>query len=252
MLSPLWIHPKTPCEQITDGSVSIATSEQGYISCDNIAFAIQNVSLAKERIDLEDNGNRLYLVEHAMAFCVIYGIQSAILKGLELNWDFSRLSHQVAWQNGNTPQTVLGRPDGRIWDPVVRDIRKYTLHDKKSLYYVVQNNIQHIDEYGTQIFLTAPEDIKALKIQCDTKDQRAFSVLSITDGILDKSVRQKIFHARSIAVTTNWEEVIWHALGDVIGDLIGFGRICANIHVYPNVYYHNATIGCANKLIALT
>jgi len=246
----LLISPNTIRRTITDEAVNISPSSLGVLFSGKIQFSLPNVVFARERVDLEHSRGKLYLVEHTAAFCALSGIHSGIVKGTNSKWNLCRPSHQVAQTNGDGPDTILGRSDGRIWKPEVPPLELKSLKNIKTQFWVINREFHFKDEFGTNIVMSPPNNIRAMTIKCHHKHYSAEVIFSLFDGIPDTNIKRKILRSRSIAVIGSWnEEAIWHAIGDVIGDLIGIGRLCADIDVELHSFYHNATIGCLRTIL---
>jgi hypothetical protein len=226
-------------------------SSRGVITADGIEFRIEHVCFAKERVDLQCGNDRLYLIEHAAALCAIFGVHSATIQGLTSDWDQRRSSHQVASVNGDTPQSVLGRSDGKIWGAMKKQVLRKALKNSVVEYLVMLNELKLIDDFGTKIGLFPAGNCEKMSVSCHHGNHHASVRFSIIDGVLKDDERDRILEARSVAVLGVWNsEAVWHALGDVLGDLVGLGKICANIDVELSPFYHNATINCVKGIVS--
>lgn len=237
---------------VADQSMAVFPSRKGVIHAGGVEFCVTNVCFARERVDLQQGSRRIYLVEHAAAMCAIFGIHSAAIYGTEREWNYKRPSHRLARENGDSPQSVLGRSDGRICYAFKRNIPRAALQSKSVEFRVVLGKKAFTDEFGNRVELWPARECEKITIQCHHGHYCAETHFSVVDGVSKEESRERIGQARSVAVVGAWsEEAVWHALGDVLGDLVGLGKLSANISVEVSAFYHNATIGCLRQLMQL-
>jgi hypothetical protein len=182
----------------------------------------------------------------------LLGVHSASIVGLQQVWDWNRPSHKEAFNNHGSPSDILGRPDGRIWSVPKISVGVRKLNDVCIRYASVQKELSVTDEYGTCINVRPAKNNRALQIRCTTTNITYCVSLSPQHGLIDKHRLGAILTSQSIAVTRCWTaEAVRHAIGDIIGDIVGMGKILGDIDVTLNYFYHNATLATIKSIYRL-
>lgn len=239
----------TFANEIEDGAIFLRPLDKPYLECNEIALCPSNVVYAESRVDVAENGRFCFLVEHMSAFCTLNGIQSCSSTGLNTTFDENRKSHVDAAKVNHKPQHVLGRADGRIWGNTSANISR-RLNGNYRRYYRLNREISYRDAFGSEVLLRPAADVTKLDIQCKADGFIAACEASVQDGINESDLKWKVFLSRSIAVVRRWDsETLHHAMGDVIGDIIGIGGILAHISIRLDMNYHAATIGAVRTVM---
>lgn len=212
---------------------------------------------AWDRVDLGQGASRVFLVEHAAAACALFGVLAAEVHSLIERFDPSRPSHAAAAAAGYLPTDTFGSADGRIWKQVgdwplrqAGSIRMCSIADTVTLDTHVEG--PDASRYMTRITL-APPSAATIDVRCAVNGHCVVVRYDPAIGVLDRHLRDDIAAARSIAVKPEYrwdEEAIMHALGDVIGDIVGIGHVLANLDVELGYCYHAATHSVRNRLLS--
>ena len=254
-LRKLKLQPNTVSKGFRSDVIEIQPCHLRALYLNGIEASISNVSYAFERVDLSFAKKRVYLVEHAIGLCAMYGIHSAVISGQETEWDLSRPSHRKAKKEGHLPKDVLGEGSGRISDTICDiDIRD-PINGGDIEFTVIDDQISYSSPTGTKIHLlppSNPETLSALSVSCSYKNLKVELIMDLRTGISNKDLRASLLKARSIAVIGNWtKEAVTHAVGDIIADIVWLGRIAADIKVDLGLGYHQATAEIVRRVLAV-
>lgn len=239
------IRGKTLSQELMDGEVLLRPGTGSCITYqDELDLTLENVMYYRERVDVERDAVRAFLVEHVHAMCAIHGVHVANACGLVTQWDMARGSHRVAKQVGSPASSVLGRSDGRIWGGET----PFSLNVVPSglcSYNGVDRDFRFEAE-GCVVHLSSVSGSGPARFHCSYGTFSSEIDVDLETGATDRAMVKRILEARSLAVTGSWsQETVDHALGDVIGDILGLGRIYGHCRVDLALNYHRATVGCA-------
>lgn len=242
---------QTFSNEITDGTIRLAGSSRGILTANGVEIAPANAVKFYDRVDLEGLNRKVFLVEHAAAFCAIHGVQSATILGVNTQWDSKRPSHQEAKTNGYEPSDVLGRPDGTVWQLDIPTVKREYI-DVDRLVVAPEKEVTFTDSANETTASVFPARLgDDVTVQVKGGGFSAEIVVSFEDGVTNFEHRKRLLTSRSLAVLGIWtEESVWHALADVVGDVIGLGRIWGHIDVQLGFYYHAATVGLAKQVFS--
>ncbi|MHA1371729.1 MAG: hypothetical protein ACTSWN_14715 [Promethearchaeota archaeon] len=231
-------------------------SEMGII-INNIKLDHSKVVHHDFRVDISENGNFAYLVEHPVAFLTILGIHDAIVNGTRKDWDFHRATDRSAYARDLQPSAVVGPSDGTIGGDLKDEIESIKLirkKDKLKIYTLKQSASYKVDSNNKINFgpATAGQTFLSIKVMLFNMgpisailhpEHGLVSSLNKT-GLFDTSLKKKVIFARTPAMLGITNEALFHALGDLAGDIAGIGNLRAgNINATLGRGYHRTTIG---------
>lgn len=184
-----------------------------------------------------------------MAFCAIFGIHSADIRGCCCEWDNNRPTHNEARQAGFSSSDILGLGSGQIWEIASPHVAKFQIRSSLVDCTIIAGKAEYEGANGTHIVLLPPKDINALSVICVHNHNRKELLYDPRDGVVDPTAIASLLCSRSVELTRLWnEESLTHALGDVLSDIVWIGRILADIEVQLEPFYHEATIGIVQRL----
>jgi len=248
----------TLSKPIVSGNVVILPMkkpEGGKIIINGIEAKPENVVKYDARVDMMDptTKKRCFIIEHVLGPLRMLGVTDAIVLGLDKTWNFLRPEHRFAYSLGLTPEVVVGREDGKQRPKLEGIIDSVRLKTDKQFYVTVAQEVyfKTVDIFGHKGEITIaplpPESGIVLNIELFKNSIEDIRLGE--NGLEDKHLAKKILDARTpFLIGIEKEEALFHAIGDVIADTVGLGRLTdAKIDVKLNFFYHSLTVGAIKR-----
>lgn len=226
---------------VRDSTVEVRPGPGTGFTVNGIPVDMSMVVRADNRIDLAMGDNRAFIIEHALACLTIHGVDSAEIIGVTSEFDPTRKTHEEARVLGLPASASVGPPDGRICSdlcPKVEANRKYV--DRSFDLTPVHRKVR-VDGLGT--LTLEPCDHEGLEVVAEGYAGEARAYFDPQRGIESQEKRDLICSSVTPAlIGFDSMESLWHAVGDLIGDLVGLGRIGgARATLYIDDEYHDLT-----------
>jgi hypothetical protein len=231
--------------------VSPAKPNSG-ITLNGILACPKNVARGDSNVVLRQGSNYAFTVEHPLAALRISGIQDAVVQGVEEKWEFSRPQHRTAYALGLKPSSVLGNPEGTISGGLIEMIAKLGIRD---------SGVQRDEITLAQSVSVTTEDGGKLEIQpaeLGTGLQIELRLWSLGPlkarfdpevGLEPNELRTRVGRSVTGFIKGPVEDSLYHALGDIVGDLAGTAGIDdAVVRAKFMRRYHQLTMMAAKKM----
>ena len=138
---------------------------------------------------------------------------------------------------------------GTLWSSDFAKSLKIRMLERKIEFLVLSGTSKFWNQEGTEITLSPPSDPEELRISCQGDKAVRTVCINPTIGVADLEINQSLLFARSFGLLKKWDlETVTHAVADIIGDIIGLGRILADIEVKLGPFYHKTTVGIIREI----
>jgi hypothetical protein len=231
-------------------SVSPAKPNSG-ITLNGILACPRNVVRGDSNVVLHEGLNYAFTVEHPLAALRMSGIHDASIEGVEEKWEFSRPQHRAAYSLGLKPSSVFGNPEGTISGGLMELIAEQGISD---------SGIQRDEMTVTQSISVTTQDEGKLEIEPAEKGTGLEIELCLWNlgplkvrfdsevGLEPSELRVRVGKSVTGFIKGPIEDSLYHALGDIIGDLAGIGGIDdAGVKAKFMRRYHQLTMTALKK-----
>jgi hypothetical protein len=188
----------------------------------------RNVVRGDSNVVLHEVSNYAFTVEHPLAALRMSGIHDASVEGVEEKWEFSRPQHRAAYSLGLKPSSVFGNPEGTISGGLMELIAEQGISDSgvQRDEMTVAQNVSVTTQDGGKLELEPAEKGVGLKIQLSLWNLGPLKVRFDPEvGLKPNELRIKVGKSVTGFIKGPVEDSLYHALGDIIGDLAGTGGI---------------------------
>lgn len=202
-------------------------------------------------VTLRDGGNYAFTVEHPLAALRICGIHDALVDGIEQEWDFSRPQHRAAYSLMLKPSAVLGGPDGTISGGLVELTANENVFDTGAVRdeKTIDKDIVVTTEDGGRLEIRPARKGTGLDIELYLASLGPLKAIFDPESGLPAELRSKVGKSVTAFIKGPNEDSLYHALGDLIGDLAGIGGIDdAIIRAKFMRNYHLLTMNAVRKM----
>lgn len=143
----------------------------------------------------------------------------------------------------------MGRSDGSVWGDDDPSVEQKSIGAERIILGVNREFAFTDKQYGTAAMVSPARLGEGVMVRVARGGFSVETHVSFEHGVTNPEHQRRLLTSRSVAVLKDWtEEALWHGLADVIGDVIGLGRVWGYINVELELYYHEATIGMAKQL----
>jgi hypothetical protein len=199
---------------------------------------------------LRGGSNYAFTVEHPLALLRMCGIHDASVEGVEEEWEFARPQHRAAYALMLRPSAVLGSPDGTISGGLMESVSREVIDSKaQRSELTVSESINITTEDGGKLEVhPAPEgtglDIELYLATIGPVKAR----FDPEHGLKPDELRFRVGESVTSFIKGPVEQSLYHALGDIIGDLAGTGGIDdAYVKARFMRRYHYLTMSAVKK-----
>jgi UDP-3-O-acyl-N-acetylglucosamine deacetylase len=202
------------------------------------------------RVVLRRDGSYACVVEHPIASLKIMGVHDAIIEGTRSTWDFSSPTCRYAYALGLAPSVLVGCPDGTISGGLVEAIRRVGV--KQSETPKIETTVAEPVAVSTQkegkLLIEPASEGTGLQVRLFFFNVGPLEARLDPYRGLNQELQERVSKARTPLLAKDPMERLYHALGDVIGDVAGTGGV-DNAYVEARLrrYYHIVTIGAMKK-----
>jgi hypothetical protein len=231
--------------------VSPAKPNSG-ITLNGILACPKNVVRGDSNVVLREGSDYAFTVEHPLAALRMSGIHDASVQGVEERWEFSRPQHRAAYSLGLRPSSVFGNPEGTISGGLMELIAEQGIRD---------SGVQRDETTLAESVSVAIQDGGKLEIEPAEKGAGLRIELSLWSlgpikarfdpevGLEPPDLRGRVAKSVTGFIKGPVEDSLYHALGDIIGDLAGTGGIDdAMIKAKFMRRYHQLTMTAVKKM----
>lgn len=242
----------TMAEPVRNGQIEVKPNLEGTgIIVNGVPVNYELIVHSRERVDICKDRRIIYLIEHHVAALTLAGITDAQIVSHRRNWDFYRPEDRSAYSTGSTPDTVLGDPAGVIGRSLVESLMrapKVALNIQQD--YLKPNSAFEITHKDYGYIKIAPLTYKeGLVIDLNFYGSKLYAHFKIEPPHLPRSLICRISEAVTPFLAGSCKKAIYHVIGDLIGDLIGIGKIFnAEVKADLRGSYHYLTIHLIKKI----
>jgi hypothetical protein len=231
--------------------VSPAKPNSG-ITLNGILACPKNVVRGDSNVVLREDSNYAFTVEHPLAALRISGIQDAAVQGVEEKWEFSRPQHRAAYSLGLKPSSVLGNPEGTISGGLIDIILKQGIIDSgvQRDETTLMQSVSVTNQDGGKLEIEPAERGAGLRIEVTLWNLGPIKARFDPElGLVDDELRAKVAKSVTGFIKGPVKDSLYHALGDIIGDLAGTGGIDdAVVKAKFMRRYHQLTMTAIKKM----
>lgn len=231
--------------------VSPAKPNSG-ITLNRILACPRNVVRGDSNVVLHEAMNYAFTVEHPLAALRMCGIHDASVEGVDERWEFSRPQHRAAYSLGLKPSSVFGNAEGTISGGLMELIAEQGIsdsgvqRDEKTLTQSVSVTTQN----GGKLEIEPAEKGAGLKIELYLWNLGPLKARFDPEvGLEPSELRIRVGKSVTGFIKGPVEDSLYHALGDIIGDLAGTGGIDdAGVKAKFMRRYHQLTMTAVKKM----
>ncbi|WEU40599.1 MAG: hypothetical protein OdinLCB4_001310 [Candidatus Odinarchaeum yellowstonii] len=235
------------------GSTELKPNFEGTgITINGITVTPSSVIHSRDRVDIREGDHIVYLIEHHIAALTLTGITDAHIISHRTEWNFYRPEDRAAYSTRSEPCMVLGDPNGVIGTQLVKSLVNASKTTLKIIHpYVKPSKPVEIElEENGFIHLTPLEKDNIAVIKLGFKNSKIKTIFKTTYPNISKTLLYKISNSITPFLSDN-EITIYHVLGDLIGDLIGIGKIIGvEIQASLKNSYHLLTFKLIQKIMS--
>jgi hypothetical protein len=207
--------------------VSPAKPNSG-ITLNGILACPRNVVRGDSNVVLREGLSYAFTVEHPLAALRMSGVHDASVQGVDDKWEFSRPQHRAAYSLGLKPSSVFGNPEGTISGGLMEMISEQGISDS-----AVQRDEMTLAERasvttqdGGKLEIEPAELGTGLEIELYLWNLGPLTArFDPEDGLKPDELRTRVGKSVTGFIKGPVEDSLYHALGDLIGDLAGTGGI---------------------------
>jgi hypothetical protein len=187
-----------------------------------------------------------------LATLKICGIHDAAVEGIEIEWDFARPQQRAAYSLMLKPSVIVGGSGGTISAGLMGLIKENEIVDSgvERDEETVAEPINITTEDGGRLEITPARKGTGLEIElCLSKLGPLKARFDPEIGLKPDELKNRVGNSVTAFIKGSTEESLYHALGDIIGDLAGVGAIDhAIIRAKFMRLYHRMTMTAIRQL----
>jgi len=221
------------------------------ITLNGVLACPRNVVRGDSCVVLRDGENYAFVTEHPLATLRMCGIHDAAVEGIETEWDFSRPQHRAAYALMLKPSAVVGGADGTISAGLMELLEKdgpLESGAERDEVTVGENVSVTVGDWGKLEIDPAP---KGTGLDVELYLDRLGPLKARFDpeiGLKPDELKTRVGKSVTAFIKGPTEDSLYHALGDMIGDLAGIGGIDnAVIRAKFMRLYHRLTMTTVRK-----
>jgi hypothetical protein len=200
---------------------------------------------------LRDGPKYAFTVEHPLALLRMCGIHDALVEGIEGKWEFARPQHRAAYALMLKPSAVLGSPDGTISGGLLERISEEISDSgiERDELTIEENAVSTTEDGGKLELRPAPKGT-GLKVELYLANLGPLKArFDPESGLKPDELRLKVGESVTGFIRGPVEDSLYHALGDLIGDLAGTGGIDdAYVKAKFMRRYHQLTMSIVKRI----
>nr|MDO8099006.1 UDP-3-O-acyl-N-acetylglucosamine deacetylase [Candidatus Njordarchaeota archaeon] len=201
---------------------------------------------------LRDGANFAFVTEHPLAALRMCGIHDATVEGIEANWDFARPQHRAAYALMLKPSAIVGGPDGTISAGLIELINENEIVDSGTERdeVTVAERVHVTTEDGGKLEINPALKGTGLDIElCLANLGPLRAMFDPEEGLKPDELKSRVSKSVTAFIKGPTEDSLYHALGDMIGDLAGVGGIDnATIKAKFMRLYHRLTMTAVKRI----
>ncbi|MFX0099529.1 MAG: hypothetical protein ACFFCS_08100 [Candidatus Hodarchaeota archaeon] len=228
------------------------------IYINNIKLDPMKVNHFDKRVDIKENQEMAFIIEHPISVLTIFGIHQARIVGTRETWDFYRACDREAYAMDLPPSSVVGPADGTISRDLIEQMKEVKIVETRnelkllSVKEPVEYEVTKINKIRYQPVEDGQHELHVTLKFLNLGPIHA--IIHPTWGLLneerDGAIRYDVMNATTPALLATENETLFHALGDLVADIAGTGGIkVGKIDAVLGPRYHEATIGFVKYVI---
>lgn len=231
--------------------VSPAKPNSG-ITLNGILACPRNVVRGDSNVVLHRGSDYAFTVEHPLAALRMSGIHDASVEGIEEKWEFSRPQHRTAYSLGLTPSSVFGNPEGTVSGGLIELIAEQDIIDSgvEREETTVAESVTVATQEGGRLEIEPARGGTGLNIELYLATLGPLQARFDPEvGLKPDELKKRVGKSVTAFIKGPVEDSLYHALGDLIGDLAGTGGIDdANVKAKFMRRYHQLTMTAIKKM----
>jgi hypothetical protein len=231
--------------------VSPARPNSG-ITLNGILACPRNVVRGDSNVVLHTGSDYAFTVEHPLAALRMSGVHDASVEGTEEKWEFSRPQHRAAYSLGLKPSSVFGNPEGTISGGIMELIAHQGIIDSgaEREEKTVAEKVTAATEEGGTLDIEPARTGTGLDLELYLATLGPLQARFDPEaGLKPDELKKRVGKSVTAFIKGPVEDALYHALGDLIGDLAGTGGI-DNAYVKAKFMrrYHQLTMTAVMKM----
>jgi hypothetical protein len=245
------LHLRTIRKTLGTTVIKVSPSKPGSgITLNGIPANPKYVVRGDSNVVLRDGFSYAFTVEHPLALLRMCGIHDASVRGIEKEWDFVRPQHRAAYALMLQPSAVLGSPDGTISGGLMELVTKEMIEsDVEKSEATLSESVIIENEDGGRLELHPAPTGTGLNIELYLATLGPLKAKFDPEfGLEPEELKLRVGKSVTAFIKGPIEESLYHALGDLIGDLAGTGGIDdAYVKAKFLRRYHRLTMSAVKK-----
>ncbi|MFB6112395.1 MAG: hypothetical protein ABEJ35_07670 [Halobacteriaceae archaeon] len=225
--------------------VRVEPADVRGITVNGIPATLEHVQKADVRVDLADEGERAFVVEHVLGPLGLCGVTGARVVGTATAWDFARPEHRICYSRGDGPDRVVGHPAGLPNPEIAAGIAEVgVVTDGPVRRRTVTETVQ-VSHAAGELTLKPRARGQGLRFDVQLRGQR-LGVEVDPAGETAASVVDAVSNSRTPYLTDSPHEGVVHSIADLVSDIAILGGL-EDLVVTGELgeAYHAQTIGAA-------
>jgi hypothetical protein len=237
---------QTPSIRVSPAKPNSGITLNGVLACP------RNVIRGDTCVVLRDGENYAFVTEHPLATLKMCGIHDATVEGIETEWDFARPQHRAAYALMLKPSSIVSGSEGTISAGLMELVKEDEIADSgiERDEVTVVEPIDIVTEDGGR--LQVEPDRSGAGIDIELYLGKLGPLRAMFDpkvGLKPEELRTRVGKSVTAFIKGPTEESLYHALGDLIGDLAGVGGIDnAVIRAKLMRLYHRMTMTAVRRI----
>nr|MDO8134246.1 hypothetical protein [Candidatus Njordarchaeum guaymaensis] len=247
------MHLRTLRRALQTASIKVSPAEPNSgITLNGVLACPRNVMRGDTCVVLRDGANYAFVTEHPLATLKMSGIHDATIEGIETEWDFARPQHRAAYALMLRPSAIVGGSEGTISAGLMELITESEIIDSgtERNEVTVAESVHVATEDGGKLEIDpAPKgtglDLELYLVNLGPLKARFDPEV----GLKSDELKSRVGRSVTAFIKGPTEDSLYHALGDMIGDLAGVGGIDnATIKAKFMRLYHRLTMTAVKRI----
>jgi hypothetical protein len=247
------VHLHTLRRTLTTRAIRVSPSKPSHgITLNGVLACPTNVVRGDSCVVLREGTNYAFVTEHPLATLKMCGIHDASIEGIETEWDFARPQHRAAYALMLKPSAIVGGRDGTISAGLMELLNYDEIADSGTERdeVTVAKSIHVTTEDGGTLDLDPAPLGTGLDIELHLANLGPLKAKFDPEaGLKPDDLKSRVAKSVTAFMKGPTDDSLYHALGDMIGDLAGVGGIDnAIIRAKFMRFYHRLTMTAVKRM----
>jgi hypothetical protein len=238
---------RTVAAPAVGSEVRVEPAEQPGIRVNGVPATVEHVRKADIRVDLLEDRNRSFVVEHVLGPLGLCGVTAAEVVGVREEWSFARPEHRFCYSCGLDPSHVVGHPAGLPNPELVAAVRGVGVVERAP---PARRSVSEPVTFGTDtgsVTLRPREPGAGARLELRFRGEELTAEVDPA-GSNPRELIDRVVEATTPFLADGAAEGITHAVADVVSDVLvigGFEDVLVEAELDEE--YHRLTVGAARR-----